>query len=104
MAIDRRRFLVTASALAAASGGFGAIGAALTHFGAMPIAAGLRRFAGLGLTTAAGALCGALYCLEEMHLIPARTLYVVWQPAVAWCIGLAISSSSTAFAPSTPTS
>ena len=82
----------------------GAIGAALTHLGATPVAAGLRRFAGLGLTTAVGALCGALYCLEEMHLIPSRTLYVVWQPAVAWCIGLAISGSSTAFVPAATTS
>jgi hypothetical protein len=82
----------------------GVIGAALTHIGATPVSAGLRRFAGLGLTTAAGALCGALYCLEEMHLIPSRTLYVVWQPAVAWCIGSAISGSSTGFAPTAPTS
>jgi hypothetical protein len=77
----------------------GAIGAALTHIGVTPIAAGARRLAGIGLTTGVGAICGALYCLEEMHLIPARTLYVVWQPAVAWCIGLAMSSASTALMP-----
>ena len=82
----------------------GAVGAALTHLGMTPVAAGLRRFAGLGLTTAAGTLCGALYCLEEMHLIPSRTLYIVWQPAVAWCIGLALSGSSTALASAAPTS
>src|SRR5262245_31922655 len=38
----------------------GAIGAALTHIGAIPVAARLRRLAGIGLTTIAGALCGAL--------------------------------------------
>ena len=80
----------------------GAVGAALTHVGVTPIAVGLRRFAGIGLTTAAGTLCGALYCLEEMHLIPSRTLYVVWQPTVAWCIGLALSGSSPISAPHRP--
>jgi hypothetical protein len=71
----------------------GTIGAALTHLGATPAAAALRRFFGLGLTTAVGGLCGTLYCLEEMHIVPARTLYIVWQPAVAFCIGLAMTGS-----------
>jgi hypothetical protein len=71
----------------------GAIGAALTHLGVMPVAAGTRRLMGIGLTTAVGALCGALYCLEEMHVIPSRTLYVIWQPAVAFCIGLAMAGA-----------
>ena len=71
----------------------GAVGAALTHIGVTPLAAGLRRIASFGLTTLAGTLCGTLYGLEEMHVIPARTLYIVWQPAVAWCVGLAIAGS-----------
>jgi hypothetical protein len=78
----------------------GAIGAGLTHIGATPVAAALRSLRGIALTTAVGAICGALYCLEEMKIIPARTLYVVWQPAVAFCIGLAMTGAFAALTPS----
>ena len=77
----------------------GAIGAGLTHIGATPVAAALRNLRGIALTTAVGAVCGALYCLEEMKIVPARTLYIVWQPAVAFCIGLAMAGASAALAP-----
>jgi hypothetical protein len=39
------------------------------------------------MTCAVGALAGLLFFAGERKLLDERILYVVWQPAVAFCIG-----------------
>jgi hypothetical protein len=68
----------------------GAVGALLTQLGAAQFAAELRRPRRLTLTTAVGAAAGLLFYLGDRNVIDARWLFVVWQPAVAYCIGLGL--------------
>jgi hypothetical protein len=77
----------------------GAIGAALTYAGSIPVSAALRRPAGIALATVVGGVCGLLFWLGELHVISDRLLYIVWQPAVAACIGLALAGMSSMLAP-----
>ncbi len=77
--------------LIAASLGAGAVGAGLTHLGCALFAPGLRRPARIGVTCVVGALAGMLFYLGERQYIDGRLLYLVWQPAVAFCIGMGLA-------------
>ena len=79
--------LIAASVLA------GAIGAGLTHLGAAAFIPELRRPARIAITCAVGAVVGLLFLLGERRYIDARVLYVVWQPAVAFAIGMGLGAS-----------
>jgi hypothetical protein len=92
--IDNMRKLLAAIAA-------GAVGAGLTHVGAALVVPSLRRPSAIALTTAVGALCGVLHFLGELQLVPSWLLYVVWQPAVAYGIGLAVAGTSPLAGPAT---
>jgi hypothetical protein len=77
--------LIAASLLA------GALGAGLTHLGCALFERELRRPARIGLTCAVGAIAGMLLYLGQRKYIDERWLFVVWQPAVAYCIGLGLA-------------
>ena len=77
--------------LIAASLGAGAVGAGLTHLGCALFAPGLRRPARIAVTCVVGALAGMLFYLGERQYIDGRLLYLVWQPAVAFCIGMGLA-------------
>lgn len=74
--------------LVAASLGAGAVGAGLTHIGCALVAPALRRPLRVGATCIVGAVAGMLFYLGQRQMIDERLLYVVWQSAVAFCIGL----------------
>lgn len=74
-----------------ASLGAGAAGAGLTHLGCALFAPGLRRPSRIAVTCIVGALAGMLFHLGERKFVDARLLYVIWQPAVAFCIGLGMT-------------
>lgn len=76
--------------LIAASLCAGAVGAGLTHLGCAPFASGLRQPWRIALSCIVGAAAGALFFLGERKLIDERLLYVVWQPVVAFVIGLGL--------------
>jgi hypothetical protein len=77
--------------LVAASLSGGAVGAGLTHLGCALLVPGLRRpWWRFALTCAVGAAVGMLFYLGERRYIDERVLYFVWQPAVAFCIGLGL--------------
>ena len=81
--------------LVAASLGAGAVGAGLTHLGCSLFAADLRRpWWRLALTCAVGAAFGMFFYLGERKIVDERLLYFVWQPAVAFCIGLGLPRQS----------
>ena len=67
------------------------MGAGLTHLGCALFARGLRRPMRIAVTCAVGALAGMLFYLGERKFIDERLLYLVWQPAVAFCIGMALA-------------
>lgn len=69
----------------------GGAGAFFTHLGAVVVSTALRRPLGILMTTVVGAVCGALYYLGEQDVVPDGALYVVWQPAVALCLGVAMT-------------
>ena len=77
--------------LVAASLCAGAVGAGLTHLGCALFASELRRPGRIVLTCAVGAVIGILFYLGERKVLDERLLYLVWQPAVAFCIGLGLS-------------
>lgn len=78
----------------------GAVGAGLTQLGASQFAPGLRRPRRLVVTCAVGAAAGLLFYLGDRNIIDARVLFIVWQPAVALCIGLGLGvPASTASTP-----
>lgn len=77
--------------LIAASLGAGAVGAVLTHLGCALFARELRRPARIALTCIVGAVVGMLFYLGERKFIDERLLYVMWQPAVAFCIGAGLA-------------
>jgi protein-S-isoprenylcysteine O-methyltransferase Ste14 len=81
--------------LIAASLCAGAVGAGLTHLGCALFAADLRRpWWRLALTCGVGAVAGLLFYLGERKYVDERLLFFVWQPAVAFCIGLGLPRSS----------
>jgi hypothetical protein len=80
--------------LIAASLGAGAIGAGLTHAGCALFSRELRRPMRIAVTCGVGALVGMLFYLGQRKFIDERLLYVVWQPAVAFCIGMALAGKN----------
>jgi hypothetical protein len=76
--------------LIAASLAAGAVGAGITHLGCAFFAPELRRPARIGLTCAVGALAGMLLYMGQRKLIDDWLLFVIWQPAVALCIGVGL--------------
>jgi hypothetical protein len=80
--------------LVAASLCAGAVGAGLTHLGCTLFSAELRRPWRIGLTCVVGAIAGMLFYLGERKILDERLLYLVWQPAVAFCIGLGLPRQS----------
>jgi len=73
--------------LIAASLAAGAVGAGVTHAGCAIFAPALRRPARIALTCAVGAVAGLLLYAGQRRWVDERLLFVVWQPAVAFCIG-----------------
>jgi hypothetical protein len=78
--------------LIAASLGAGAVGAGLTHLGCALFSRELRRPMRIAVTCGVGALAGMLFYLGQRKLIDERLLYLVWQPAVAFCIGMGLAA------------
>jgi hypothetical protein len=68
----------------------GAVGAGLTHLGCAFFASGLRQPWRIALSCVIGAAAGLLFFLGERKLVDERLLYLVWQPAVAYFIGLGL--------------
>jgi hypothetical protein len=82
--------------LVAASLCAGAVGAGLTHLGCSLFASNLRWPWRICLTATVGAAAGMLFFLGERKMLDERLLYVIWQPAVAFCIGLWLPRGQTA--------
>lgn len=77
--------------LIAASLAAGAVGAGLTHLGCALFAVDLRRpLWRFALTCAVGAAFGMFFYLGERKILDERVLFFVWQPAVAFTIGLGL--------------
>jgi hypothetical protein len=70
----------------------GAVGAGLTQLGAAQFAPELRRPRRLALTCTVGAVAGLLFYLGDRNIVDARLLFIVWQPAVAFCMGLGLGA------------
>jgi hypothetical protein len=68
----------------------GAVGAGVTHLGCALFARGLRRPARIALTIVVGAVTGLLLFASQQRYVGEWLLYMVWQPAVACCIGLGL--------------
>ena len=86
---DGDAYLVAASLCA------GAVGAGLTHLGCALFAADLRRpLWRFALTCAVGAAFGMFFYMGERKILDERLLFFVWQPAVAFCIGLGLPRQS----------
>ncbi|KAB2912180.1 MAG: hypothetical protein F9K29_20250 [Hyphomicrobiaceae bacterium] len=68
----------------------GIVGAGLTQLGAAVLAPGLRGPLRFALTCAVGGVAGLMLYLGEMKIVDSRMLFVVWQPAVAYCLGLGL--------------
>jgi hypothetical protein len=66
----------------------GAVGAGLTHLGCALFASELRWPWRVCLTCTVGAAAGMLFFLGERKIVDEHLLYLIWQPAVAFCIGL----------------
>jgi hypothetical protein len=80
--------------LIAASLGAGAVGAGLTHLGCALFSRELRQPMRIAVTCGVGALAGMLFYLGQRKFIDERLLYLVWQPAVAFCIGMALAEDN----------
>ncbi|MBX9590443.1 MAG: hypothetical protein K2X43_14140 [Hyphomonadaceae bacterium] len=92
VAIRTQTHMGDAAHLIAASLGAGAVGAGLTQLGGALFAPGLRRPLRLAATCGVGAIAGLLFYLGERKVIDERLLYLVWQPAVAFCIGWGLAA------------
>jgi hypothetical protein len=68
------------------------VGAGLTHLGCALFSRDLRRPMRIAVTCGVGALAGMLFYLGQRKLIDERLLYLVWQPAVAFCIGMGLAA------------
>lgn len=91
VAIRLQRNADDAPHLIAASLGAGAVGAGLTHLGCALFSRELRRPMRIAVTCGVGAIAGMLFYLGQRKLIDERLLYLFWQPAVAFCIGMALA-------------
>jgi hypothetical protein len=80
--------------LVAASLCAGAVGAGLAHLGCALFSAELRRPWRIGLTCVVGAILGMLFYMGERKILDERLLYLLGQPAVAFCIGLGLPRPS----------
>lgn len=77
--------------LIAASLAAGAVGAGLTHLGCALFSRGLRQPMRIAVTCGVGAFFGLLFFFGQRKFIDERLLFVVWQPVVAFCIGMALA-------------
>ena len=69
----------------------GAVGAGITHLGCAVFAVDLRRpLWRIALTCAVGAVFGMLFYFGERKILDERLLFFLWQPAVAFAIGLGL--------------
>jgi hypothetical protein len=69
----------------------GAVGAGITHLGCAVFAVDLRRPPWrIALTCAVGAAFGMLFYFGERKILDERLLFFLWQPAVAFAIGLGL--------------
>lgn len=75
--------------LIAASLAAGAFGAGFTHFGVSAGLPALRAPLRILFTCLVGAVLGILFYLGERQYVDPRALFLLWQPAVAFVIGLA---------------
>ena len=78
--------------LLAASLAAGAVGAGLTHLACALFARELRGPLRILVTCLVGAVAGMLFYLGERKLLSEWWLYVIWQPAVAFSIGMGLAS------------
>jgi hypothetical protein len=85
--------------LIAASLAAGAVGAGITYAGCAIFAPDLRRPARFALTCAVGAVAGLLLYLGQRKWVDDRLLFMLWQPAVAFSIGLGLARSPLPVAP-----
>ena len=69
----------------------GLVGAALTHLSMALFTPELRELAAAVRTCLVGAVAGVLFYFGSRNIIDARILFVVWQPAVAYAIGLGLA-------------
>ena len=76
--------------LIAASLAAGAVGAAIVHLGCSLFSRALRRPAWIALTTLMGAAAGMLLYASHRKFADEWLLYAIWQPAVAFCLGLGL--------------
>ena len=67
------------------------MGAGLTHLGCALFSRGLRQPMRIAVTCGVGALFGLLFFFGQRKFIDERLLFVVWQPVVAFCIGMALA-------------
>jgi hypothetical protein len=72
----------------------GAVGACITHLGVALVDSRLRRLPRFALTTLVGALSGVVFFLGEKNVVYPGALYIIWQPAVAFCIGLGMGRAA----------
>lgn len=89
IAIRLQRNADDSAHLVAASLAAGAFGAGLTHLGVSGGLPGVRGLRPLLVTCAVGAVFGMLFFLGERRVIDPHALFLLWQPAVAFVIGLA---------------
>jgi hypothetical protein len=81
--------------LIAASLAAGAVGAGITHLGCALFSRELRRPAWIVLTIIVGALAGMLLYASQHKYVGEWLLYIVWQPVVAFAIGLGLERGQT---------
>ncbi|HEU0158036.1 MAG TPA: hypothetical protein VFR00_01925 [Hyphomicrobiaceae bacterium] len=70
----------------------GLVGAGLSHLSVALFAPELRDLGQAMRTALVGALAGVLFYFGSRNLIDARILFLVWQPAVAYAIGLGLAA------------
>lgn len=78
--------------LIAASLAAGAFGAGLTHVGLSGALPSLRRVGAVAITALVGAVFGLLFYAGERHWVDPRALFLLWQPAVAFAMGLSAAA------------
>lgn len=91
VAIRTQRHVDDDPHLIAASLGAGAVGAGITHLGCALFARELRRPMRILTTIVVGAIAGMLLYLSQRKFVDERLLYLVWQPAVAFTIGMGLT-------------
>jgi hypothetical protein len=76
--------------LIAASLAAGAVGAGLTQLGCALFSTELRRPVRIAVTCLVGAAAGMLLYASERKMLDMSWLFIIWQPAVAFCIGMGL--------------